>query len=71
MHIVLKNSTENFSVTVLDPGDGPDVEQTTGLGARIVEALARQIDAAVTKGRLATGYAVTIIVPHRVKMLAN
>jgi two-component sensor histidine kinase len=71
VHIMLKNSTENFSVTVLDPGDGPDVEQTTGLGARIVEALARQIVAAVTKGRLATGYAVTIIVPHRVKMLAN
>jgi two-component sensor histidine kinase len=68
VHVVLQNTTENFSIRVSDPGNGPDGDaQTTGLGTRIVEALAQQIDATVTKGRSPTGYAVTITVPHRVK----
>ena len=36
-----------------------------GLGTRIVETLARQISAAVAKECLATGYKVTVTVPHR------
>jgi two-component sensor histidine kinase len=70
VHLVLKNTTENFSIRISDPGNGPDDDaHTTGLGTKIVEALARQIDATVTKGRLATGYAVTITIPHRVKTI--
>jgi two-component sensor histidine kinase len=72
VHLVLKNTTENFSIRISDPGNGPDDDaHTTGLGTKIVEALARQIDATVTKGRLATGYAVTITIPHRVKTIPN
>ena len=68
VHVVLQNTTEDFSIRVSDPGNGPDEDaQPTGLGATIVEALAQQIDAKVTKGRLPTGYAVTITVPHREK----
>ena len=67
VHLVLKNTTENFSIRISDPGNGPDDAHTTGLGTTIVEALAHQIDATVTKGRLPTGYAITITVPHRVK----
>jgi hypothetical protein len=52
---------------VSDSGNGPDDAQTTGLRATIVEALAQQIDATVTKGRLPTDYAITITIPHRVK----
>ena len=70
VHIVLKNTTENFSIRVSDPGNGPDDNsQITGLGTTIVEALAHQIEATVTKGRLPTGYAVTITIPHRVKTI--
>jgi two-component sensor histidine kinase len=68
VHVALKNDQDNFSIRVSDSGDGPtDGAQTTGLGVKIVEALAHQIDATVTKERLPTGYAVTITIPHRVK----
>ena len=69
VHVVLKNAPDNFSISVSDPGDGPDDDatQTTGLGTQIVEAFARQIDATVTKERLPAGYVVTVTVPHRVQ----
>jgi two-component sensor histidine kinase len=68
VHIELKNTTTNFSIRVSDSGNGPASDaQTPGLGTKIVEALAHQMDATVTKGRLSTGYAVTITIPHTVK----
>ena len=35
-----------------------------GLGTRIVETLGRQINATLAKGLSATGYQVTVTVPH-------
>src|SRR5580704_13369898 len=49
---------------VSDPGSGPAAAQSAdGLGTRIVETLARQINAAVAKERLSNGYKVTVTVP--------
>lgn len=66
VHVFLKNHAETFSISVSDPGKGPaiDAQSTTGLGTRIVEALAKQIDATVEKECLAAGYKVTITVPR-------
>jgi two-component sensor histidine kinase len=72
VHIVLKNYADNFSLSVSDPGEGPPGAQTpadlgarhAGLGTRIVETLARQINATLVKERWATGYEVTVTVPH-------
>jgi two-component sensor histidine kinase len=73
VHIVLKDRADNFSISVSDPGDGPPASQQppgslgtrhAGLGTRIVETLARQINATVAKECLATGYKVTVTVPH-------
>jgi two-component sensor histidine kinase len=62
----LKARTDSFSICVSDSGNGPDeaAETRTGLGTRIIETLARQINAAVSKQRLAPGYEVTVTVPH-------
>ena len=68
VQIVLTSASDNFSISVSDPGDGPPPQadtQTSGLGTRIVDALARQIDAMITKGRDPAGYAVTVTVPLR------
>ena len=64
--MLLEAGTDAFSVSVSDSGDGPAAvtETHTGLGTRIVETLARQINAAVTKEHLAPGYKVTVTVPH-------
>jgi two-component sensor histidine kinase len=73
VRILLKNHADNFLISVSDPGKGPAAAKTAadlgtrhaGLGALIVETLARQINAEVTKERSATGYEVTVTVPHR------
>jgi two-component sensor histidine kinase len=73
VQVVLKDDADNFSIGISDPGDGPPAVQApdslgtrhAGLGTRIVETLARQINATVAKERLAMGYRVTITVPHR------
>jgi two-component sensor histidine kinase len=73
VHIALANRADNFSISISDPGVGPvsnqaDTEPGTrhsGLGTRIVDALARQIKATITKSRSASGYMVTVSVPHR------
>jgi two-component sensor histidine kinase len=65
--IMLKTAPDSFSITVCDPGEGPPSHadaQTSGLGARMVEAFARQVDATITKGRSPAGYAVTVTVPR-------
>jgi two-component sensor histidine kinase len=71
VHIVLEADAGNFSMSVSDPGDGPAVPQSgelgarrAGLGTRLVETLARQINATVTKGRSAEGYTVTVAAAH-------
>jgi two-component sensor histidine kinase len=70
VHIALADHADGFSISVSDPGDGPASADAgpgphhSGLGTRIIDALAGQIGATVTKGRLASGYTVTVFVPH-------
>jgi two-component sensor histidine kinase len=65
VHVVVSKFPDDFSVSVSDPGSGPDPAQTTfGLGTRLVDALARQINAAITKERSGSSYTVTVTVPH-------
>ena len=64
LHILLKRHPDTFTISVSDPGDGPAAAQSAdGLGTRIVETLARQINATVAKERLSKGYKVTVTVP--------
>jgi two-component sensor histidine kinase len=65
IRIVLKTSSDTFSIGVSDPGDGPADTHASGLGTRIVDALAHQIHATVTRDRVPGGYAVAVTVPHR------
>jgi two-component sensor histidine kinase len=72
VHIVLKQQEDNFSISVSDPGGGPPAAQTAdlgtrhaGLGTRIVDALARQINATVSRELSAAGYKVTVAVSRR------
>jgi two-component sensor histidine kinase len=67
VHVTLEANVDDFLMSVSDPGDGPAAAQIgepgtrhEGLGTRIVETLARQINATVTKGRSAAGYTVTL-----------
>jgi two-component sensor histidine kinase len=65
IHVVLRRNPDDFTIDVSDPGDGPAATPSgAGLGTRIIETLAHQINAKVAKGRVATGYTVTITVPH-------
>jgi two-component sensor histidine kinase len=72
VHIVLKDRADNFSISVSDSGKGPPAAKNAvdpgarhaGLGTLIVDTLARQIKAAVTKERSTAGYEVTVTVPH-------
>jgi two-component sensor histidine kinase len=65
VHVVVSSHPEDFSVSVSDPGDGPDPEETTaGLGTRLIDALVRQIDATMAKQSSTAGYTVTVSVPH-------
>jgi len=66
VHVLLRSHPEHFAICVSDAGSGPAAaESVAGLGTRIVEALARQINAKVAKERLAAGYKVTVTIPHR------
>jgi two-component sensor histidine kinase len=65
IRVVLKARTDAFSISVSDPGDGPAVAEThTGLGTRIVDTLAKQINAAVVREQTLPGYTVTVTVPQ-------
>ena len=67
VHVVLKSiSPDHFSVSVSDSGDGPALTRPSGvrLGTRIVDSLARQIDATISKVRRPSGYSVTVTVPR-------
>jgi two-component sensor histidine kinase len=71
VHTVLKVGADNYAISVCDPGHGPAAAQNTGLlgtrhaglGTRIVDTLARQINAAIAKEPSAAGYKVTVTVP--------
>jgi two-component sensor histidine kinase len=74
VHVTLKDQADHYSISVSDPGDGPTAaakvpdslgSRHSGLGTRIVETLARQIRATTAKELSATGYQVTVTVPHR------
>ena len=68
VQIVLQTAPDSFSITVSDEGNGPPLHaetQASGLGARMVQAFARQIEATITKGRSPEGYAVTVTVLRR------
>jgi two-component sensor histidine kinase len=68
VQIALKTAPDCFSVSVSDEGNGPSLHagtQGSGIGARMVEALARQIDAMITRRRSSAGYDVTVTVPRR------
>jgi two-component sensor histidine kinase len=57
LHILLKCHPDTFAISVSDAGDGPAAAQSpAGLGTRIVDTLARQINATVAKERLPKGY---------------
>jgi two-component sensor histidine kinase len=65
IHVSVSTQPDHFSVSVSDRGGGPDPAQTrTGLGTRLVDALARQLNGTIAKQKLATGYTVTVTVPH-------
>jgi two-component sensor histidine kinase len=65
IRVVVGSRPDDFSVSVSDPGVGPDPKQsTTGLGTRLIEALTRQLGATLTKQSSIAGYAVTLTVPN-------
>jgi two-component sensor histidine kinase len=65
IHVRVTSRPDDFSVSVSDPGCGPDPTQTAaGLGTRLVDALVRQINATIEKQSLAESYTVTVTVPH-------
>jgi two-component sensor histidine kinase len=64
VRVLLTTDGDAFSISVMDTGDGPDAAQThVGLGTRIVDTLAGQINAAVTRELQASGYRVTVTIP--------
>jgi two-component sensor histidine kinase len=65
IHVAVCSHSNNFSVSVSDPGSGPDPAQTTsGLGTRLVDALTQQIKATIKKQNSAAGYTVVVTVPN-------
>lgn len=65
IHVQVSDHPDGFSVSVSDPGCGPDAARTaTGLGARLVGTLVRQINATIAKHISAASYCVTVTVPH-------
>jgi signal transduction histidine kinase len=74
VQIALKTAPDRFSISVSDEGNGTPLHadtQTSGIGARMIEAFARQIDATITKGRSSAGYSVRVTVPRRADRALN
>jgi two-component sensor histidine kinase len=64
VRVAVSRRPDDFSVSVSDPGGGPDPAKTTsGLGTRLVDALSRQIHATITRQSLVGSYTVTVTVP--------
>jgi two-component sensor histidine kinase len=65
IRVVVTQRRDDFSVSVCDPGDGPDpAAATLGLGTRLIDAFVGQIKATSEKRSSEDGYTVTITVPH-------
>jgi two-component sensor histidine kinase len=72
IRVVVSSHPNDFSVSVSDPGSGPDPSRATlGLGTKLVDALTHQIKATITKQSLITGYTVTVTVPNCSEPTAN
>jgi two-component sensor histidine kinase len=74
VQIVLRTAPDTFPISVLDEGNGPALQAdapTHGLGARMVEAFSRKIDATITRGRGPAGYEVTVTVSLRADAAVN
>ena len=66
IHVVVSSRPDDFSVSVSNPGIGPDPEHlTTGLGTRLIEILTRQLEATLAKQSSRSGYTVTLTIPSR------
>jgi two-component sensor histidine kinase len=64
IQVTVRNHPDEFSVSVSDPGSGPDPAQiTSGLGTRLVDALVGQINGSIAKQSVDGRYTVTITVP--------
>jgi two-component sensor histidine kinase len=65
LRVVVRSDAHHFSVGVSDPGNGPGPAPIiSGLGTRLVESLAGQINATLTRESSDGRYTVTISVPH-------
>jgi len=65
LRVVVRSDAHRFSVGVSDPGNGPGPGPIiSGLGTRLVESLAGQINATLTRESSDGRYTVTISVPH-------
>jgi two-component sensor histidine kinase len=65
IRIAVSSATDRFSVSVSDPGSGPELKQSqTGLGTRLMDAFVQQISATMTRERTGSRYTVTVTVPH-------
>jgi two-component sensor histidine kinase len=72
LHVIISSRPEDFSVSVSDPGTGPDPAQAkSGLGTRLVKALTQQIRATITTQRSDASYAVTVTIPRLDSHLAT
>ncbi|HYK78400.1 MAG TPA: sensor histidine kinase [Micropepsaceae bacterium] len=65
LNVVVSSQPDDFSVSVSDPGAGPDPARTAGLGTRLIGSLVGQINATIARQSLAGRYTVTVTVPHR------
>jgi two-component sensor histidine kinase len=65
VQISVVSRSDGFSVSVSDPGSGPDPAQTVfGLGTRLVDALTHQINATMTRQKSVASHTVTVTVPQ-------
>jgi hypothetical protein len=65
VQVAVVSRPDCFSVSVSDPGSGPDPAQTVfGLGTRLVDALTGQINATMTRQKSVASYTVTVTVPQ-------
>jgi len=72
VHVTVSRGSDDFLVSVSDPGSGPDPAQTTfGLGTRLVDALTHQINATITKQKSVASYTITVTVPNHPRKVSE
>ena len=70
VHVAVSIYPDKFSVSVSDPGAGPDLAQPAfRLGARLIDALTRQINTTITRQKSIASYTVTVAVPRLIPSL--